>query len=139
MQTCISLGPSVIAGTGCFAARHLEEGEEIGEYTGERITGAEAERRYAHRRGHTYLFGVADDLFIDGETQQNPLRFLNHSCEPNCSVRQDGTRIFVTALTGIASGQELTLDYNLEVGPGEEEDHPCRCGAQRCRGTQLGR
>jgi hypothetical protein len=60
-------------------------------------------------------------------------RFMNHSCEPNTSIR--GRE--VVALREITPGEGVTFDYNTteyELA----EPFECRCGSARCQGTIRG-
>jgi SET domain-containing protein len=54
------LGTSTIHGLGLFMGEEVQSGEYIGEYKGEIITKAEAERRALiyDQRGTSYLFGL---------------------------------------------------------------------------------
>jgi uncharacterized protein len=131
---------SGISGRGGFAVRQIEKGEKIIEYTGERITQSEGDRRY-DGRPRTYLFEVSSRTLIDGAVGGNDARFINHSCRPNCvSILQRG-RIHIESLRRIRTGEELTFDYSLprdeSLGAAEDEIYPCRCGARACRGTIL--
>jgi SET domain-containing protein len=135
---------SAIQGRGAFATRRIEKGERIIEYTGERISNAEADRRYDDermRRHHTYLFTLTQRTVVDGGAGGNEARLINHSCEPNCEAVIEDGRIWIEAVRTIRRGQELTYDYKYErVGDDDEADekkYPCRCGAARCRGTIL--
>jgi SET domain-containing protein len=135
---------SPIAGKGAFARRCLRAGERIVEYTGERISQEEADRRAgggeaAHR--HTVFFEVDEETVIDASRGGNGARFFNHCCEPNCeSVCEEG-RIFLCAMRDISSGEELTYDYLLEPGEADRELWPrlygCACGTRACRGSLL--
>jgi len=63
--------------------------------------------------------------------------FINHSCDPNCEAEEDEeSRIWISAIRDIAPEEELTYDYHLYDGEGDE---PCFCGAQQCRGTMYSR
>ena len=139
---------SAIQGRGAFATRRLRAGQKIVEYTGERISQAEGDRRYAEdgmERHHTFLFTLDDDLLIDGGRGGNASRFLNHSCDPNCEAVIHGddadARIFFHALRNIQPGAELTFDYKYERTDAhteaDERFYACRCGAPTCRGTIL--
>ena len=135
---------SPIQGRGAFATRRIRKGERIIEYTGERITNAEADRRYDDermRRHHTYLFTLTQRTVVDGGAGGNASRFINHSCEPNCEAVIEDGRIWIRALRTIGKGRELTYDYQYERmsddDKADEAKYPCRCGALRCRGTIL--
>lgn len=137
---------SAIQGTGVFATRLIRKGTWIVEYTGERISHEEADRRYddaSMDRHHTFLFVVDEATCIDASRAGGDARFINHSCDPNCEALfvEDDREIWIAAARTIRPGEELTYDYAYTV---DEEDadaarrtYPCRCGAPNCRGTIL--
>jgi SET domain-containing protein len=144
MPLLFDLRSSPIHGRGAFATRRIRKGRRIVEYTGERISNAEADRRYnddAMDNPHTFLFTVGPDTVIDGAVGGNEARFINHSCEPNCEAVIEDGRIFIEALGNISLGQELTFDYQLEREGHWRKDfaerYACRCGTAGCRGTLL--
>ena len=134
---------SKIQGRGVYASRAIAEGERIIEYTGLLITNAEADAQCddeGMRRHHTFLFGVDDEVTVDGANGGNEARFINHSCAPNCESVIEGRRVFIDALRDIAPGEEIAYDYWYTTDRGYTlEDlrriYPCRCGATTCRGT----
>ena len=135
---------SRIQGRGAFATRRIHKGERIIEYTGERISNAEADRRYDDermRRHHTYLFTLTQRTVVDGGVGGNASRFINHSCDPNCEAVIEDGRIWIDAVRTIPKGRELTYDYQYERmsddDDADETKYPCRCGAPKCRGTIL--
>lgn len=135
---------SPIHGRGGFATRSIARGTRIVEYTGERITHAEADARYDDARSpqhHTFLFTVDRETVIDAAVGGNAARFINHACEPNCRPVIEGGRVSIVAARDIEPGVELAYDYaySRDGGPDEqkEERYACRCGARRCRGTML--
>jgi SET domain-containing protein len=136
---------SPIHGRGVFALTRIPKKTRIIEYKGELITDAEADRRYsrAHEHSpHTMLFSVDGGLVIDATRRGNPARWINHSCQPNCDIDEKDSRIFIKARRDIRPGEELTYDYNLQIGErhtkAAKRAHVCSCGARRCRGTMLG-
>ncbi len=138
------LRASPIEGTGVFATRRIRRGVRLIEYTGERISDAEADRRYdddAVDEPHTFLFTVDADTVIDGAVDGNEARFINHSCAPNCEAVDDDGRIFIEALRNIRPGEELVYDYRLERDGHWRKEftarYACRCGAATCRGVLL--
>jgi len=135
---------SRIHGTGAFATRPIRKGARVDEYVGERISHAEADRRYAEKEegdGHTFLFTVDKKIVIDAGVGGGPSRFINHSCDPNCEVWVDSGRVFIGAKRAIQPGEELNYDYNIgrspEDPPNVEEIFACRCGSPKCRGSML--
>jgi SET domain-containing protein len=120
---------STIHRRGCYTTAPIRRGTRIAEYTGERITNEEADRRYDGRQ-ITYLFGLSGGKrVIDGT---GIAAMINHSCAPNCEAEEARRRVWITAIRDIRAGEELTYDYNLYDGEG---DVPCRCGARTCRGS----
>src|SRR5690606_21178365 len=101
---------SPIHGRGVFALRKIRKGECIIEYTGERISHAEADRRYEaeHEENdpHTFLFTVNDRVVIDAGRGGNSSRWINHSCAPNCETDERNERIFIYAKRDIMPGEE---------------------------------
>jgi SET domain-containing protein len=126
------LRSSPVHGCGCYTLDPVREGARVAEYEGPRMTKAEADERYASR-DITYLFGVHDrDTVIDGFG--TPM-FINHCCEPNCQTEENDGHIYVLALRNIAAGEELTYEYHLYDS--DEDDQPCYCGTEGCRGTMF--
>jgi uncharacterized protein len=136
---------SPIHGRGVFALKLISKGTRIVEYKGELISDAEADRRYSRKHAgspHTMLFSVDGGLVIDATRRGNSARWINHCCQPNCEIADQGHRIFIEARRDIRTGEELTYDYNLQIGErhtkAAKREHACYCGARRCRGTMLG-
>ena len=137
---------SEIHGRGVFALRRIRKGTRIVEYTGERISNKEADRRYDDtkmKRHHTFLFMLDSKTVIDGaiRTGGGDASFINHSCEPNCEAVITGRKIFIHALHTIEPGTELAYDYQYErTGKNDaelEKFYVCKCGAPNCRGSIM--
>ena len=135
---------SAIQGRGGFAARPIRKGTRIIEYVGEKISQKEADRRYddaSMKRHHTFLFALDSGKVIDAAVGGNDARFINHSCDPNCQAVEEGDRIFIEAIRGIAPGEELYYDYAYErssaTTPEDEALYKCLCGSAKCRGSIL--
>lgn len=122
--------PSTIEGRGAFATRRFPKGRKIAEYAGERITLAEAARRLRGAR-RIRISDVDARWAIDGSVGGNGTQFINHSCAPNCSMKQVRGRLVFFALTTIAPGDEILLDYEVSY---HDDRKRCRCGAPGCRG-----
>jgi uncharacterized protein len=114
------------AGLGLFASAAIAKGDLVIEYTGERITEDEA-----NRRGGRYLFELNDNWTIDGKGRDNPARYLNHACKPNCypELNEEETRIFIFAKRNIKAGEELTYDYGKMYFNDLIGKENCRCAA----------
>lgn len=136
---------SAIHGRGVYARVAIPDGTRIVEYTGERITKAEAARREAQRlerrrRGQddcVYIFELNTRHDLDGRTRGNVARLINHSCAPNCRIEVQRGRVWIVARRDIAAGEELTFDYGFKFS--EWRLHACRCGEDRCVGFIVAR
>jgi len=135
---------SAIHGNGVFARRPIRAGTCVIEYTGERISSDESIRRAAASDGpvnHTFFFSLADGRLIDGGSDGNDARWINHACEPNCEAFEDDGRVYIYAMHDIAKGEELNYDYKLEYEtrhtPAVKRAFACRCGAPSCTGVML--
>jgi SET domain-containing protein len=135
---------SGVHGLGAFALRNIRKGERLIEYLGDRVTHAEADRRYEdhdENDNHTFLFIVDKRTVIDAGVGGNDARFINHSCDPNCESVIEKRRVFIEAIRDIEAGEELGYDYQIgrERGdpPNVDEIYACRCGSSKCRGTML--
>jgi SET domain-containing protein len=131
-EALVEVRDSSIHGKGAFALAFLESETPILEYTGELI-----DRKTAVERDNPdapdyscYILQIDDDVFIDARLVEHPAKYINHSCEPNCSLSRDGTRAFVRTLRTLRPGEELTYDYDYDA----TENLTCRCEARRCRG-----
>jgi hypothetical protein len=112
------------SGLGLFATTHYKKGDFIIEYTGERITEAEA-----NRRGGKYLFRLNNQYTIDGKDRKNAARYINHSCRPNAypELNYAETRIRIYAKKQIAPGDEITYHYGKMYFKDLIEPRGCRC------------
>ncbi len=137
---------SPIQGLGAFATRFIKADTRLIEYTGQRLTPAEADTKYpdgADKRHHTYLFAIDDDVVIDAAVDGNEARFINHSCDPNCDAVIGDGHIWIDTIKDILPGEELAYDYAYVLKerhtPAAKRLYPCSCGAENCRGTILAR
>lgn len=126
---------SAIHAAGCYTTTAIRKGARVTEYSGHRMTKAEADSRYKSS-AVTYLFGLGDgSVVIDGHSTA---MFINHSCHPNCETEEIRGRVWIKAIRNIAAGEEITYDYCLYDGADDEHAH-CNCGARNCRRTMYSR
>lgn len=135
-----ALKNSGIHNTGMFANRNIPKGTAIIEYVGERISKKESNKRCleweekARKKGEglVYIFDLNRKWDLDGNVEDNPAKFINHSCQENCEAVNDDDHIWIYSKKDIKKGDELSFDYgyNLE----HFMDHPCRCGSDNCCG-----
>lgn len=114
------------AGLGLFALTDFKKGDLVIEYTGEKITEAEA-----NRRGGKYLFELNEKWTIDGKGRENIARYLNHSCKPNCEPELDKKEehIYIYAKKKIKVGDELTYNYGKVYFDDLIGKANCRCAS----------
>jgi hypothetical protein len=123
---------SAIHAAGCYTTTPIRRGARVAEYTGRRLSKEEADALY-EGSAITYLFGLrCGEMVIDGHSMA---MFINHSCDPNCETIEENSRIWIRAMRKIAAGEEITYDYCLYDGAGDEA--VCTCGAKNCRGTMY--
>ena len=99
-------------GLGLFATALIEKGAFIAEYSGPRISHAEAARR--EKRGSRYIFEISSRWSIDGSTRRNIARYANHSCRPNAESDLVRGRLILRAIKRIKPGDEITYHYGTE-------------------------
>ena len=132
-------------GWGALTLQRIPAWQYVCEYVGEVISDSLAESR-----SDKYLFSLDSKLITGGRWETNsatepPIidatqvghiaRFINHSCNPNCSVYYVMTehrdplqyRVAFFAHDDIAAGEELTINYAYK------EEHKLRLFGGQCR------
>ncbi|HKZ01228.1 MAG TPA: SET domain-containing protein-lysine N-methyltransferase [Pyrinomonadaceae bacterium] len=126
----LQIAASAIEGKGCFATKPFQRGRKIAEYTGERISNAEANRRAKRKR--LRICALNNRWSLDGSRGGNGTHYINHSCEPNAFMKVIYDHILFIALRDIKPGEEITIDYESTL---HSDSKRCACGARTCRGT----
>ena len=116
-------------GLGVFAKRRFRAGETVAEIRGTRIDDPDYWSAYCMELGPGQILEPSA-----------PLRYINHSCEPNCELvhRAESDEdtgavrrtLYLQTLAGIVPGQQLTIDYAWSA----DSAIPCLCGSAICRG-----
>lgn len=167
-EVAINIRKTPNKGWGVFAGdKKIPANTYIGVYAGECITDSEAEMRGSiyNKFGRTYLFDLdfwhlkggdeewSPKFTIDAYHAGNFTRYLNHSCDPNCSINPcyidegnlDKPLLTIFTLRDVAPGEELCFSYFGRPDGDEEEEEeppakyhdavyiPCQCGARNCR------
>ena len=127
----VATAPSRIDGTGAFAAEDIAPRLKIGEVRGEPLSVQQARIR-ATRAQRIMMVEVSSRKAIDFSHSSDPMRFTNHSCQPNARLCIRQGRVEFYALRAIKRGEEITVDYGETHHEGRL---PCRCGATGCRGA----
>ena len=127
----LRLGESSIHRWGVYAEEGIPQNRKVIEYTGERISRRETKRR-CDTQELNYLFTLDSYWTLDGSVGGSGAEFINHSCDPNCEARIVKGHILYFSVRDIATGEELTVDYNFDA---KVEKVACGCRSVRCRGT----
>lgn len=123
---------------GIYAYKDIPEDTMIIEYLGEKLTQKQADKRAdEEKKADVYFFQLNSRTVLDGDIANNPAKFINYTCEPNCYSDIKKGRIYIYALRDIKAGEELSYDYGF-ARPGWEE-HPCYCGSKNCFGFIVAR
>ncbi|KAF4959913.1 hypothetical protein FGADI_1416 [Fusarium gaditjirri] len=138
----VKFARSAIHNWGLYAMENIAKDDMIIEYVGEQVRQQIAEireNRYLKSGiGSSYLFRIDDNTVIDATKKGGIARFINHSCDPNCTAKiikvEGSKRIVIYALKDIATTDELTYDYKFEREIGSLDRIPCLCGTASCKG-----
>ncbi|MFA5774172.1 MAG: SET domain-containing protein-lysine N-methyltransferase [Ilumatobacteraceae bacterium] len=74
------------------------------------------------------------DLYLVGPITREPGDSINHSCAPNCGMR-NATQL--VAMNDIDKGTEITFDYAMS-DTSTYDQFVCSCAAPHCRGSVSG-
>lgn len=119
-------------GFGSFATEGIPPGSVIATFGGTAST-FDGLRRFSTERISRSI-QVETDLFFVGPIEREPGDSINHSCDPNCGMR-NATQ--VVAMRAISVGEELTFDYAMsDMAPYDEFD--CSCASPLCRKRVTG-
>jgi SET domain-containing protein len=121
---------------GVFADEPIPVGKLVIEYTGEKITLSQSKRRALRqfasgKNVRIYSVRLNQRWIIDASSGGSGAEFVNHSCDPNLTVRKLRGKVLLYSHKKIRRGQELTLDYGFRCSCS------CNCGARNCRGTMC--
>ena len=160
----VKFARSAIHNWGLYAMENIAANDMIIEYVGEMVRQQVAdirERQYLKSGiGSSYLFRIDEYTVIDATKRGGIARFINHSCDPNCTAKiikvEGSKRIVIYALrdigqstslvpplivsrllktyTNLCLDEELTYDYKFEREWGSDDRIPCLCGTARCKG-----
>ena len=85
---------------GVFTKEKIPRGKKVIQYTGERINEQEAMRRVAKmfltgKAGRIYTVRLNGRFGLDGSVGGSGAEFINHSCDPNLTMRRIRGKIFL--------------------------------------------
>ena len=89
-EAAVTVRGSRIHGMGLYADQPFKKGDVVAEYIGEYVTSAVTDARekvYREERIQDYQFRIDSQLVIDATKLGGHGRYINHSCDPNCSAK----------------------------------------------------
>ncbi|KAI1030661.1 hypothetical protein LB505_004048 [Fusarium chuoi] len=102
---------------------NIAKDDMIIEYVGEQVRQQIAEireNRYLKSGiGSSYLFRIDDNTVIDATKKGGIARFINHSCDPNCTAK----------IIKVEGSKRI---FEREIG--SLDRIPCLCGTANCKG-----
>jgi SET domain-containing protein len=110
-------------GRGVFAAKAFTKGAEVLQFLGE-------VRDVGHFSDLTHALQIGPREFLSASGGIDD--YVNHSCQPNCGIRDDEGRIILIALRPIRRDEEISFDYSTTQSGGYWT-MDCQCGAASCR------
>lgn len=109
----VKFNRSAIHNWGLYAMENIAANDMIIEYVGEKVRQQVAdmrERQYLKSGiGSSYLFRIDENTVIDATKRGGIARFINHSCDPNCTAKiikvEGSKRIVIYALRDIGQSK----------------------------------
>ncbi|PWY98917.1 hypothetical protein BCV70DRAFT_201699 [Testicularia cyperi] len=132
-------------GFGLRAAQQIPKDSFVYEYIGEVMNQPTFLQRMQQYRvegiRHFYFMMLQPNEYLDATKKGGKARFINHSCNPNCSVSKwqvgKHLRMGIFAKRDIQKGEELTFNYNVDRYGNDAQE--CYCGEPNCVGTLGGK
>ena len=114
-------------GFGSFAVTPIPMGTIIATFGGTIVNRLNFETYPLEQRSRSIQIEV--DQFVLGPELREPGDSINHSCSPNCQLR-NATQLIT--MRDIAVGEELTYDYATS-DTSDYDEFECACGSDNCR------
>lgn len=132
----IEIRSSPIDRLGLFTDARIRVGERVIGWGGQLVTDDDVVLLQAayEATGAEYSCAAVDEGLNVVQRPDDPLRYGNHSCDPNLWMVDAITE---AARRDLAKGEEITIDY-ATVSVGASWRMECRCGSRLCRGAVTG-
>jgi len=114
-------------GFGSFAVSPIPIGTIVAAFGGTTLNRINFETYPIEQRSRSIQIDV--NQFVLGPELRESGDSINHSCLPNCGMR-NATQLI--AMGPIAVGEELTYDYAMS-DTSDYDEFECACGSDRCR------
>lgn len=119
-------------GYGSFARQTIGRGTIVATFGGPTVNREELAKLPEERQRRSMQIDV--DRYLVGPVQREPGDCINHSCSPNCGMR-NATQL--VAMQDIKEGSELTFDYAMG-DTSTYDEFVCSCSSDHCRGFVSG-
>jgi uncharacterized protein len=85
---------------------------------------------------HSHASQIGENKFV---LHDGLMIKVNHSCDPNCGIKVNGTGAHdFVAIKNISVNEEITFDYAMRNYIIDYFPKKCMCGSKRCRGRITG-
>ena len=133
-MTLYKIKKSNIDNKGLVANKDIKKRTRIIKYKGKLISKkVSKENPKFDNSKRIYIFEINKKYDLDGDFKNNFAKLINHSCNPNCEVVQEGLNLWIESIKDIKKGEELSYDYGFSFDK-DFKDYPCRCNASNCCG-----
>jgi hypothetical protein len=121
---------------GLFTHNPIKKGKTVTSFAGRIVPFVDANSKSLQLSSQLFLRGPGNSLD----------EFINHSCEPNCTVSFQKVIPYAVAVRDILPGEEITFNYNSikwdlleqEEVFGEQSAFVCLCKSRLCVGQVRG-
>ena len=131
MNPKLEVRESPLGGRGVFACEEITVGELLAVFGGCVMKASDEIGDWAVQVDENLVIGHSPGT----DAKDDPINFLNHSCEPNAGIKG---QIMLVAMKTITRGAEITFDYAMVLHPSTgcpPYQMKCRCGSPNCRGV----
>lgn len=115
-------------GHGSRAIAAIPAGTTVATFGGVGLRRHEFDEFPSERRSRSIQVNI--DLIFLGPPEREPGDSINHSCDPNCGMRNATS---VVTMRNIDEGEELTFDYAMSDAS-DYDEFECNCNTELCRG-----
>lgn len=122
-----------LSGVGIYTKTEIPAGVPITEFRGSIVDGK------ALPEESSIFLQIGPHSFLGPVGTLNGVDFINHSCDPNCTMHIVGNRVILYSLYVIPANTELTFDYSTtSTDTLDTWKMECKCGSYKCRKTISG-
>lgn len=117
-------------GSGVYAGQQFLPGFEVLQFGGPVLDVVDVPYPLNQEDDHYLQIGLQTYLGPSGDIDD----LVNHSCDPNCTVRFGQGRVFLVAMRTIDKDIEVTFDYSTtSTDDLSRWSLKCACGTSKCR------